>query len=86
MANGQPLSVGRLGGVEASILMWAEGTANFRLPIWSLFSDTRSGATNAGIRPRNKESYRVFADLCRGAMVGLDLQGVWSSGYEAVYP
>lgn len=84
VANGQPLSVGRLGGVEASILMWADGRANFRWPIWSLFSDTRSGATNAGIRPRNKESYRVFADLCRGAMEGLDLQGVWSSGYEAV--
>ena len=82
VANGQPLAVGRLGGVEASILMWAEG-ANFRWPIFSLFSDTRSGATNAGIRPRNKESYRVFADLCRDAMDGLDLQGVWSSGYEA---
>ena len=84
VANGQPLSVGRLGGVEASILMWAEGAANFRWPIWSLFSDTQSGATNAGIRPRNKESYRVFADLCRAAMEGLNLQGVWSSGYEAV--
>jgi hypothetical protein len=84
VANGQPLAVGRLGGVEASILMWAEGAANFRWPIWSLFSDTRSGATNAGVRPRNKQSYRVFADLCRKAMEGLDLQGVWSSGYEAV--
>ena len=84
VANGQPLSVGRLGGVEASILMWADGRANFRWPIWSLFSDTRSGATNAGIRPRNKESYHLFARLCRGAMEGLDLQGVWSSGYEAV--
>ena len=84
MEERRPLAVGRLGGVEASILMWAEGAVNFRWPIWSLFSDTRSGATNAGIRPRNKESYRVFADLCRGAMEGLDLQGVWSSGYEAV--
>ncbi len=84
VANGQPLALGRLGCIEASILMWAEGAADFRWPIWSLFSDTRSGATNAGIRPRNKESYRVFADLCRGAMEGLDLQGVWSSGYEAV--
>jgi len=84
VANGQPLAVGRLGGVEASILMWAEGAANLRWPICSLFSDTQSGATNAGIRPRNKDSYRVFADLCRKAMAGLDLQGVWSSGYEAV--
>jgi hypothetical protein len=79
-----PLAVGRLGGVEASILMWAEGLANFQPPLCRLFSDTRSGAMNAGIRPRNKESYRVFAALCRGAMAGLDLQGVWSSGYEAV--
>jgi hypothetical protein len=84
VANGQPLAVGRLGGVEASILMWAEGAANFEPPLCGLFSDTRNGATNAGIRPRNKESYRVFADLCRKAMEGLDLQGVWSSGYEAV--
>ena len=84
VTNGQPLAVGRLGGVEASILMWAEEAANFQPPLCGLFSDTRSGATNAGIRPRNKESYRVFADLCRGAMEGLDLQGVWSIGYEAV--
>jgi hypothetical protein len=84
VAAGQRLAVGRLGGVEASILMWAEGMGNFQPAGWSLFSDTRNGATNAGIRPRNKDSYRVFADLCRSAMEGLDLQGVWSSGYEAV--
>ena len=83
-AEGKPLAVGRLGGVEASILMWAEGAANFRWPVWSLFSDTSSGAINAGVRPRNKESYRLFARLCRAALQGLDLQGVWSSGYEAV--
>jgi hypothetical protein len=84
VANRQPLAVGRLGGVEAAILIWAEGLANFKPPLCSLFSDTRSGATNAGIRPRNKQSYRVFADLCRSAMDALDLQGVWSSGWEAV--
>ena len=84
MADGQSLAVGRLGGVEASILMWAEGLANFKPPLCRLFSDTRSGATNAGIRPRNKESYHLFARLCREAMDALDLQGVWSSGYEAV--
>lgn len=84
IVDGQPLAVGRLGGVEASILMWAEGLANFQPLLCRLFSDTRSGATNAGIRPRNKESYRLFARLCRKAMEALDLQGVWGSGYEAV--
>jgi hypothetical protein len=81
-----PLAVGRLGGVEASIVMWAKGipSCNWRPDLWPLFADTANGATNAGIRPRNKESYRVFADLCLSAMEGLDLQGVWSSGYEAV--
>lgn len=79
-----PLSVGRLGRVEASILMWSGCLAN--LPVWSfcLFPDTRDGATNAGVRPRNKESYRLFARLCMEALQGLDLQGVWSCGYEAV--
>lgn len=79
-----PLAVGRLGGVEASILMWAEGAANVRLPIWSLFWDTRFGATNAGIRPRNPSSYKLFAKLCRAAIDTLDLQGVWMTGYEAI--
>jgi hypothetical protein len=83
-AEGKPLAVARLGGVEASILMWAEGVANFRWPIWRLFSDTSSGAINAGIRPRNRESYRFFAEICQEALIGVDLLGVWKTGYEAL--
>lgn len=81
-----PLAVGRLGGVEASIVMWAKGipSCTWRPDLWPLFADTSNGATNAGIRPRNRESYRAFGDLAWEALEGLDLQGVWSSGYEAV--
>lgn len=78
-----PLAVGRLGSVEASILMWSEGVAPC-WPMFNRFSDTSLGATNAGIRPRNKESYRMFAKLCREALDLLDLQGVWMTGYEAI--
>lgn len=84
VATATPLAVGRLGSVEASILMWDEGAANLRWPILSLFSDTSLGAMNAGIRPRNKDSYRMFARLCREALDRLDLQGVWMTGYEAI--
>jgi hypothetical protein len=85
VANGQPLSVGRLGGVEASIVMWAKRipSCSWRLDLWQLFADTANGATNAGIRPRNRESYRAFADLAWEALENLDLQGVWSAGYES---
>ena len=85
VANGQPLAVGRLGGVEASIVMWAKGipSCHWRPDFWTLFADTANGATNAGIRPRNRESYRAFADLAWEALEGLDLQGVWSAGHES---
>ena len=83
---GRPLAVGRLGGVEATIIMWAKGIPeNFwRLDFRTLFADTASGATNAGIRPRNRESYRAFADLAWEALDDLDLHGVWRAGYEAL--
>jgi hypothetical protein len=80
-----PLAVGRLGGVEASIVMWAKGIPScpWRPDLWPIFADTANGATNAGIRPRNRESYRAFADLSWEALEGLDLQGVWSAGHES---
>ena len=81
----KPFAVGRLGQVEASILMWAEKIPDWpwRPDLWPRFSDTAAGATNAGIRPRNRESYRAFADLAWEALDQLDLHGVWSAGYEA---
>jgi hypothetical protein len=80
-----PLAVGRLGGVEASIVMWAKGIPScpWRPDFWTLFADTAYGATNAGIRPRNRKSYRTFAELAWEALENLDLHGVWSAGYEA---
>jgi hypothetical protein len=79
----KPLAVGRLGGVEASMLMWAESIGKLPWLTGNLFSDTSLGATNAGIRPRNHQSYRLFASLCRQAMENLDCQGVWRTAYEA---
>lgn len=82
-----PFAVARLGGVEASLVMWAKQIPKYsfgrHLP--RIFSDTAKGATNAGIRPRNKESYRAFADLAWDSLQSLDLQGVWLSGFEAAY-
>lgn len=83
--SGTPLALGRLGGVEASILMWAKTIPRTweRMLLSSSFTDTSLGATNAGIRPRNKISYRIFSDILWEALENLDLQGVWSEGYEA---
>ncbi len=84
LSSAHPTSVGRLGGVEAALVMWAEAEGKFPSGALYSFSDTCQGATHAGIRPRNKESYRLFASLCREALDGLDVQGVWKTGYEAV--
>lgn len=83
----KPFAVARLGGVEASLVMWAKQIPKFSFGkhIPRLFSDTSQGATNAGIRPRNKESYKAFADLTWDSLKCLDLQGVWLSGFEAAY-
>ena len=83
----KPFAVARLGGVEASLVMWAKQIPKFSFGkhIPRLFSDTAQGATNAGIRPRNKESYKAFADLAWDSLKCLDLQGVWVSGFEAAY-
>ena len=78
-----PLAVGRLGAVEASLVMWSRGIPD-NIFIKPLFSDTSQGATNAGIRPRNCESYRAFAELAWDALECMDFQGVWKSGQEAV--
>jgi hypothetical protein len=80
-----PFAIGRLGGVEASIFIWANGIYKipYRPDLWPVFADTDKGATNAGIRPRNKESYRAFSNLAMQALESLDMQGVWRAGYEA---
>jgi hypothetical protein len=84
--RGKTLAVGRLGGVEASIILWAKGIPGkfWRPDLRTLFLDTAGGATNAGIRPRNRESYQAFAELAWEALAELDLQGVWRTGYEAL--
>jgi hypothetical protein len=82
-----PFAIGRLGGVEANIVQWAkqipQGVFGFCARPW--FSETLSGATNAGIRPRNRESYRLFADIAYQALEKIDMQGVWKSLFEKSY-
>ena len=84
-----PLAVQRLGGVEAHILMWARGLkipGRFGLKYPVFFWETFSGPTNAGIRPRNRASYRQYAECCADALRQSDVLGVWRTAYEeAVY-
>jgi hypothetical protein len=84
--SGSPRAVGRLGGVEASVAIWAKKMPlfPFHRPIPHIFADTSNGADIAGIRPRNKDSYRAFAELIWNALQNTDFQGVWSAGYEAL--
>jgi hypothetical protein len=89
IANRQPLAVQRLGAVEARILMWSLGLkipGRFGLKYPVFFWETFSGTTNAGIRPRNRASYRQYAQFCSTALGQSDVLGVWRTGYEeAVY-
>jgi hypothetical protein len=81
----KPAAVGRLGAVEANIVFWARRIpAAFPLNLMRpLFRETRTGATNAGVRPRNRDSYLLFGNLAYHAMTRLDLCGVWKTDYEA---
>ena len=77
--------VSRLGGVEAKILCWADairiqGRGGLKYPVF--YWETRDGATNAGIRPRNRRSYRDFARLAGEALALTDVLGVWFADYE----
>lgn len=81
-----PYAVGRLGGVEANIMMWGKQISSsfWRPNSCTFFADTATGATNAGIAPRNRESYRLFANLAWDALQQADLLGVWKTGREAI--
>jgi hypothetical protein len=81
-----PTAVGRIGGVEAMIGLWANSIpmkpskfVSIRMGYW----ETILGAANAGIRPRNRVSYRAFGRLLLTAIQHLDLMGVVKTLYEA---
>ncbi len=80
----EAFAIGRIGGVEANIIFWARGMpSSFPDSLTRpYFSQTAAGSTNAGIRPRNRESYRLFAGLAYRAFETLDLCGVWCTHYE----
>lgn len=82
---GRPCAAGRLGGFEANIVLWAKG-----LPVSVAgrgrlvhYWETGPGSANAGIRPRNRESYRAYAKLAAAALRDLDCLAVWRDDYEA---
>jgi hypothetical protein len=83
--SARPFCVGRLGAVEQTIVLWGKGIPKIgaygiRIPAW--YSDTWAGAPNAGIRPRNKESYQAFADLAFGSLKQVDLLAKWNTPFE----
>ena len=83
--SGRPFCVGRLGGVEQKIVLWGRkiskiGTFGLRFPVW--FSETEDGASNAGIRPRTRNSYTSFADLAFTSLKHVDLMAKWSTPLE----
>ncbi len=83
--SSRPFCVARLGGVEQTIVLWGKGipkigTYGIKIPAW--YSDTGAGASNAGIRPRNKESYQAFADLAFSSLKHVDLLAKWNTPLE----
>jgi len=81
----RPFCVGRLGGEEQTIVVWGMGIpkiGKFGLRIPASFSDTHLGATNAGVRPRTKESYKEFARLAFDGLKQVDLLAVWQTPLE----
>ena len=81
----KPFCAARLGAVELGILMWGKGIpqiGKFGLRVPLLFSETRRGASNAGIRPRTRTSYREFANLEFENLPCIDLMPTWSTPLE----
>ncbi len=84
-SSGQPFCAARLGGVEQKIILWGRhihkvGYWGVPVPVW--FSDTQDGATNAGIRPRNRASYKTYADLAFESLEQVDLLAKWNMAGE----
>ena len=82
---GRPFCLARLGGVELTIMLWGGnipliGRFGLRPPV--LYSDTRNGASNAGIRPRNRNSYREFAKLAFENLKEIDFLAKWNTPLE----
>jgi hypothetical protein len=77
---GVPFTAGKIGANEQSLLHWA-----LKVPIptpllgrrFVHFSALSYSETNAGLKPRNRESYRSYAALLKQAVASSDLLAVW---------
>ena len=76
LRGNKPYLVGKLGSNEQNLVHWAEGIPS-GFPGFSgyvpAYWETMGCFTNAGARPRNKESYREISSLFVGALTDLDI-------------
>jgi len=80
-----PTTIGRIGGNEAMMALWANSIPIKPypfLPIPTGYWQTSLGAANAGIRPRNRISYKLFGRLIFNSIQHLDMMGVWKEIFE----
>ena len=86
--QGVPICIGRVGSVEADIVLWSQSISLPCFPFgkwYSIFPDTERGLTNAGIKPRTPSSYRHYGKLAYDALMTIDYWAVWCTSYEAVF-
>lgn len=87
LQNKSSICVARIGAVEAEIILWSRkvGLPCYPFGTWPItFADTKFGATNAGIKPYTRESYRDYGDLAYNSLSDVDHFGVWRTSYESV--
>jgi hypothetical protein len=80
-----PTCVARIGSIEAEILLWSQQITIPCHPFgqwYTTFDDTWRGATNAGISPRNPNSYQKFGQLAIDALDHVDYLAVLRTPYE----
>jgi hypothetical protein len=81
----KPLLVGKIGANELQLLYWSE---RLKIPGRSFprrhvhFWNLRTCASNAGLKPRTRSSYRQFAALLRDAAIAADHLGAWQEPAE----
>ncbi len=83
--SGKPFFAGKIGANEQNLLHWGSGITIPTYPFGKrkiLYRQTKNCASNAGIVPRNPESYRSFYDLFSQSLEQIDVIGIWYNSGE----
>lgn len=80
ITSGKPFFAGKIGANEQNLLHWGSGISIPTYPFGCRrlkYSQTKNCASNAGVLPRNPNSYRLFYSLLSKSLEQIDVIGIW---------